>query len=606
MVVLTATLALRQLDDFDTWWHLASGRYIATHHVVPDHDVLSHTVRDHAWVNLQWGFDLAIDGLHAAGGPALLSWACAAAFTLAIVLLVPLVRPPLGDALGAIPLLAVVLAAQERFAVRPEMASFPLLVALLAILERARTGEGRGAWLLVPVMLAWVNLHALFVVGAFAIVVAIAGAPSRRLAAWGGAALLATLVNPFGLAGALFPAKLLSRIDRSNPAFATIGEFRSPFAEGVHGIAIDAYKVLLIAGTAVVVAATALAWRERRSAGASLAAAWRDLDFGGLAFFAGLAALSLAARRNAGLFAIGAAPVIARSAASLGSRLSAAARERWRRAAPALALTTTAAALGIAFVVVSGRFYRFDGQAHETGAGVIDGVFPIRAAAFAREARLPGKLYNDLAAGGYLAWDDPIGDGVFVDGRLEVYDDAFFSDYVRGMYDPAVFEAGADRFGINTVILFHHWENRRLLVERLLGTPAWLLVYADESAAIFVRAKGNDEAIARAMALQETWNGKTHDWLERPIDTWRFHPGRVDGTRAFARLLATMREDEASAEQYERLLGMGIPTAEEAEVRVLLARHYKAAGQADRARGEIDRVLQISPDNAEARAMRSP
>ena len=43
-----------------------------------------------------------------------------------------------------------------------------------------------------------------------------------------------------------------------------------------------------------------------------------------------------------------------------------------------------------------------------------------------------------------------------------------------------------------------------------------------------------------------------------------------------------MREDDASAEQFERLLQMGIARAEEADVRVLLARHYKAAGQTTR------------------------
>ena len=46
-------IGLHKLDDFDTWWHLAAGRWIATHHAVPVTDTLSHTVRDHAWVNMQ-------------------------------------------------------------------------------------------------------------------------------------------------------------------------------------------------------------------------------------------------------------------------------------------------------------------------------------------------------------------------------------------------------------------------------------------------------------------------------------------------------------------------------------------------------------------------
>ena len=57
-------IGLHKLDDFDTWWHLAAGRWIATHHAVPVTDTLSHTVRDHAWVNMQWLFDLALYGAH--------------------------------------------------------------------------------------------------------------------------------------------------------------------------------------------------------------------------------------------------------------------------------------------------------------------------------------------------------------------------------------------------------------------------------------------------------------------------------------------------------------------------------------------------------------
>src|SRR5215470_19072600 len=73
VLLVAATFAFRKLDDFDTFWHLAAGRFIARHAAVPATDVLSHTVRDHAWINLQWGFDLGIYGLWAAGGAALLS-----------------------------------------------------------------------------------------------------------------------------------------------------------------------------------------------------------------------------------------------------------------------------------------------------------------------------------------------------------------------------------------------------------------------------------------------------------------------------------------------------------------------------------------------------
>ena len=96
VVALSAVFAFRKLDDFDTWWHLAAGRWIAEHGVVPVTDTLSYTVRGHPWINLEWGFDLVVYLLFRAGGPALLCLTAAAGFAAAVWLLLRLVRPHLG------------------------------------------------------------------------------------------------------------------------------------------------------------------------------------------------------------------------------------------------------------------------------------------------------------------------------------------------------------------------------------------------------------------------------------------------------------------------------------------------------------------------------
>src|SRR3989442_8981210 len=71
-VALAAAFALRRLDNTDTWWHLAAGRWIAEHHAVPRTDTFSYTVPQHPWTDLQWLFDVALYELHRAGGPTLL------------------------------------------------------------------------------------------------------------------------------------------------------------------------------------------------------------------------------------------------------------------------------------------------------------------------------------------------------------------------------------------------------------------------------------------------------------------------------------------------------------------------------------------------------
>ena len=587
VVVLAFVFGFHKIDDFDTWWHLAAGRWIATHHAIPASDTLSHTVRDHAWINLQWGFDVGLYLLHRIGGATLLSLATAVTFAATTALVLRLIVRELGAGLAAVLGLVVVVAAQERVTLRPELLTFLLLTAVLSVLDYGKRSEGRGLFLLVPLMIVWTNMHALFVIGAFAIVCAMLDAlpvPSRRLLIWGGAALASVVINPFGVQGALFPLTLMSRIDGSNPVFQIVGEFESPFAPGATEVSIVAYKALLAIGG--LAAAAAMIFGRRR-------------EWGGVVFVAGLAWLSISARRNVALFAIGSAPFVARWLAvgagrMLQSRLA---------TGPVPAIGTTMAAALIAASVVSGAFYRFDNSPQEFGAGVIEGTFPIRAAAFARAASLPGKLYNDMGAGGYLAWDDPIGDGVFIDGRLEVYDTAFVTDFATARDTPSRWQVDADRRGIQTAIIFHRFEPSLQQIGRISRDPAWTLVYADEVAVIFVRTQGTEAALTRAATMRAEWDARTEAWLTRPIGSWQYPAGRIEGTRAYARMLATIGRAEPAVAAYLRLFELGISKAEEVERRLLVARYFASRGRAQDAREQAQKILAIDPGNADATAL---
>ena len=154
--------------------------------------------------------------------------------------------------------------------------------------------------------------------------------------------------------------------------------------------------------------------------------------------------------------------------------------------------------------------------------------------------------------------------------------------------------------GRRTIILFHRWENRRLLLERLVHGGVWSLVYADEVAAVFVKARGNEQALQRAAAMNDTCNQATRAWLDRPVPEWGYPAGRVEGTRSFARLLATVGDAEGAVDAYTKLLALRIRTDEELDVRLLLARRYSATGRAELAREQARRILAIAPKNVEA------
>ena len=593
VALLAFAFAFNKLDDFDTWWHLASGRWIAAHGAVPVTDTLSHTVRDQPWINVQWAFDLGLYQLHAIGGPVLLCAAGAIAFAAAIVLLLRLTATYLNSSVAALIGLLVVLAASERVALRPELLSFVLLAAVLTVLDLERRGNSRWLPLLVPLMIVWANVHALFVLGAFAIACALIGqgkASSRRFLLVGAAALVSVLVNPYGLTGALFPLKLVSRINGSTPVFATIAEFASPFAPDAPGLAIVFYKIVLAIG--ILAALWAMASRRR----STLA-----FDWGGLLFCAGLAAVSYVARRNVAIFAIGVMPFIARSLATVTSA-SPWFRGVTSRRASLIGAAVLLSAVSLTAAEVTGALNRWDRQPREFGAGVIEGTFPIRAVAFARAAQLPGKLYNDMAAGGYLTWDDPIGDGVFVDGRLEVYDTPFLTDAVMAMSDPIRWQRDADRYHIQTAIIFHRLETSRALAGRLVQRQDWTLVFADDVAAVFVRTRGNDAALARAFAMRPQWDEQTEAWLSQSVPRWPYRAGRVESTRAYARFMATTGHAELAITAYAKYLELGPPVEDEIDVRLLLMKFFAGRNRLPEAREQALRILAIDPHRAEALA----
>jgi len=697
-----ALFALRRLSDADTWWHLASGRWIAEHWAVPHTDTLSFTVPDHPWINLQWLFDLFIYGLHRAGGETLLVLASTLTYGLAILLLIRNLQLALGP-LGSCALtLWVITVAWERFAVRPEMVSLLLLEIVIWLFATQRSRDGRKLWLLVPIMLLWVNTHALFVIGAFVILChmaalgathlavvpagwrtasAVSAATARRLWGAGAAALLITVANPYAIEGVWFPFKLLSRVNGSNPVFQSIGEFAPPFATLLPELIAGAYQLFFM--FAVVVVALASGWAalaaRRPARGATRTASTsvkgtvdkqqaspfdgaqdrlRDgpekmgppanepffegsppyqggvrggfamarkqpppspllgkegvhpkeeegrFDLGSLLVFCGLAYLSVLARRNMALFVFGTAPFVAQCLVILKGRLPLILQRTWSVATLALAVVMPALLLAAGWFVASNGFYRWDVDTQECGTGVLDINFPIRAAAFAKQLRLPPRLFNDLQSGGYLSWDRPVEGGVFIDGRLEVYEADFFSAYSASLADPSLWQREAERAGIRTVVLFHRWPNRHRLIRWLLKAPPWALVYFDDVAVVFVRRAGNEQLVEEAQRGFPAWNEATERRLLGPVSSWQWPVARMEALSSYAQLLNLMGRPAQAAKFYERLLELSPPLTSAIPIRVGLASYYASHGDLAAAHRHLERATRADPGNPQVLELR--
>jgi len=610
VVALVAVLALRRLDNTDTWWHLAAGRWIVAHGSVPHNDSLSWTVRDHPWINVQWLFDVLMYGLYQLGGPSLIVIASAIAYSAATALLLVNLRRYVGPVPASLLAAWAVIISQSRFEIRPEMVSYLLIQVILWLYATGRVVGRKRLWFLPAVMCLFANFHSLFIVGAVVIACQMAGTllsevpllPSgwrrpvdprvrTQVLATGAAALAATIVNPFLLKGAVFPIVLMSELSGKLPFLRAIGELRRPFDNFFVTFSLRAYRIFFFFALAVLVAALlvtasrSVATGVRAAKGGRRAARRRleraegrkraasrpirslleeplqpapQVDLGDIAVLVGVGYLSLLARRNIALFAMAGGPPLASCLSVLAARMRVPVSTASVFARRALAVALALALIAACWFVASNGYYRWNNELHEFGLGVLGMCFPIRAAAFMKEQRLPGPLFNDFTNGGYFSWAEPIPGGVYVDGRGEVYGASFLGSYGYQVQRPTEWQAEMDRRGIQTASLFHWWPNHQALLRFLLSDRRWAVVYYDETTVVAVRWEGNVETIARAALAFLREREATERMLLEPTQSWQWQLARARGLTAYANLLATMGRFEEVRRLREQLARLNL------------------------------------------------
>jgi len=230
LLLLVFVLGIFDMQCGDIWWHLRTGQLIWRGGEVPRTDWFSYANPDAPWIDLHWGFQLAVAGLWALGGtPALiLAKAIVGAMTIAVCLTVGQRRWPQWH--GVACWLAPALLFSTRYLVRPEVVSLFLLAATLAVIYHGRRGRGL-VWMLPLIQLLWVNVQVLFVLQYIVLACFWVDRLIRRWWRWGmargerdqplawrtwlvatAATALVSLANPYGIRGAILPWTLAGRI----------------------------------------------------------------------------------------------------------------------------------------------------------------------------------------------------------------------------------------------------------------------------------------------------------------------------------------------------------------------------------------------------------
>ena len=449
--LLTAVLVcvLRDvLNDGDTYTHIAAGAWMIGHRAVLARDPFSWTFAGHPWDAHEWlseVFLAAADRLAGLTGVVLLA---AAAAAIAIANLARHIARWSGWTETLLLTAAALACVLPGILARPHILALPLLESWVAGLLLARHERRAPSWWLLPLMTVWANMHGGFAFGlAIALPLAVEATlerrrrPDRSVRSWwvflAGAAVAACL-TPQGLNGLLFPLRLL-RLHN----LAAISEWQPmDFSTDI------AFEIVLLALVALLGSGRVRVPPIR------------------LLLLVGLLYMSIAHRRHGLLFGV-AGPLILAGPVGRAFAASVPIGSRPRGRAACWSALALAVALRLAHPIA--------------GTDSLDAPVSAIAQLPPDIARTP--VLNSYQFGGYLAF---VGLRPFIDGRAELFGDAFLHDFLElpGLNDDRLRQA-VDRYGIGWAVL----AVQDPLIARFDAMPGWRRQHADHTAIVFVRTR---------------------------------------------------------------------------------------------------------------------
>ena len=237
---LLAVFSIRQVGSLDTGFHLKTAAWMLDNHAWPRTDPFTFTINDHPYIDMSWGYQLALHTVHRFfDAPGIVLFHAALVLGVFFVIYRTARLGAADPATLLLLMLAGAIASELRFEARPELVSWVFLAAVLHILHRHAEGETGPLPALAVIHLVWANTHSLFILGwaatgCFVLGLALANRRiDKRLLGWGLASVLVTVINPYGWRGVLFPFTLATRLQSDNLFGQSIGEFVSPFDLGL-------------------------------------------------------------------------------------------------------------------------------------------------------------------------------------------------------------------------------------------------------------------------------------------------------------------------------------------------------------------------------------
>lgn len=497
---LTIFTANVEIKDVDLWLHIATGRYIVDTLSVPDHDVLSFTINNHPWIDHEWLFQVAAHLIYEMfGADGLINMrVVVVSLTFVLLLMIGYNEKRIGFTIFLLNI--VLLNYMMRIMLRPDM--FSLLYFIFFIYTLAVHIDRRSSlFILFLLQVLWVNTHGFFIFGPILVLLMVLAEWSKRhiklpfewakvgrysdeeykrLGIAFFVVVLACLVNPYFLKGALYPFGVLSSISgESKIFFEHIKELGKPIAWNTL-FSMDQYPPYR--------------WMVILSAGSFLLNL-RRLDIGMLVLWFIFLLFSLNALRNMTFFSVVAYFVILINMQHVDWKeifsVNLLNKKKLKQAGSLLFKAGLIVwMINVGLQLTTRGYFNFDTLERKSEFGGVSlKNYPYKAADFLVNNKIKGNFFNDFNSGAYLLGRAHPHIKVFIDGRTEVYGPEYFKNYLKIWYgDETLMEEYVQKYKITGAFLNSIQKPAPAkLIRQLYHDQRWKLVYFDFDAAIFLR-----------------------------------------------------------------------------------------------------------------------
>lgn len=468
--------------------HITNGHIILKTGSVFDTNLYSYTFPDQAAPNHHWLFGVIAALLHDVSGFNGLTLLSVFLYAGSVGMALWYCTKKYGRLAGLVAGLLVLPLITDRSEVRPEAFSlffFSLQLCTLFLWQEKKIATSITALIFFVTGALWVNIHIFFFME-FLILGAV-GAQVFLQKKWEMLqqlifitfiTLLATLCNPLGLKGALYPAQILGeygyRVAENQPPIFFLSHYTRP---------INWYLVIIFVVTSI-----PLVLLIKKN--------WGVYTTSGLIFFALLAATNKLIRFENfyGLIAmITTAAAVAHWRTYLQKKL-----ESTLQQPVYLSVFSFVAFAILTLLLGTSLFFPLN---QSFGVGLYPKVNA--SAEFFKSLKISGPIFNNFDIGGYLIYHLYPQTKVYVDNRAEAYPVSFLEEYRVAQEDDASWKKIDDKntFG---AIYFFRLENtewaQTFLVKRI-SDPTWVPIYVDDYAIIFVRNISQHEEIIKKYRL---------------------------------------------------------------------------------------------------------